>query len=272
MKFGGLNLIVTARHVLFDENNKLRCKALNFTCQDISNNQLSPVVFEIDLDEITPVHSNGADVALILIGWNISLLKNKITPQHKGVHKRKRDIFISKEGVMGPENSAKGKLVSVGEGTTRLFNEIGIGNDVFIVGYPISLGLDTSGQLDHKRPLLRKGIIAGINQEQRTIILDCPVYFGNSGGPVIEYDNTDRCFYIIGVVSQYVPFVNKWANVRERYINVELTNSGYCVVEPMDAVFDLIDEKYANEAKVDESVLPQDIQDMIGELRKNLGN
>ena len=94
-------------------------------------------------------------------------------------------------------------------------------------------------------PLLRRGIVAGKNQAAQTIIVDCPAYYGNSGGPVchVELDGMRTEFTIIGIVSQFVPFVEQWENKTHRYSNMELSNSGYSIITPIDAMFDLI-KKY----------------------------
>jgi hypothetical protein len=102
-------------------------------------------------------------------------------------------------------------------------------------GYPRSLSLDLSlKQLDPLQPLLRRGLIAGINDQRKTIILDSPAYRGNSGGPVVELeqDNFMTKLRIIGVVSELVP-------LREGSEDFFLQfNSGYSIVEPMDAILD----------------------------------
>jgi hypothetical protein len=70
----------------------------------------------------------------------------------------------------------------------KTFDQVLIGNDVIMYGYPTSLGLANILQLNPDRPLLRKGIVAGKNLQQHTLILDCPIYQGNSGGPIFEID------------------------------------------------------------------------------------
>jgi S1-C subfamily serine protease len=109
-----------------------------------------------------------------------------------------------------------------------------------VFGYPTSLGLQQSPQLDPLRPLLRKGIVAGTNPATRFLVLDCPVYFGNSGGPVLELDRQPfgTSLSIIGVVDQYVPFVQQ-AGSQTIAMQVE-TNSGYSLAIPMDFVLELL--------------------------------
>src|SRR5690606_18808210 len=69
------------------------------------------------------------------------------------------------------------------------YNNIRIGTDVLIVGYPSSIGLLNKPQYDYYKPLLRKGIVAGVYPHQRTFIIDSPVFGGNSGGPVLQKSN-----------------------------------------------------------------------------------
>lgn len=131
------------------------------------------------------------------------------------------------------------------ETATKLLADVLVSNDVFVYGYPTSLGLKNSPQFDFNKPLLRKGIVANIYPKQGTIILDCPVYYGNSGGPVVEveYRPTGNHHHVIGVVSQFIPFVQQWHNPPSGIVNTEFHNSGYSVAVSMDKVFELIGYK-----------------------------
>ena len=114
---------------------------------------------------------------------------------------------------------------------------------MYVFGYPTSLGIKEIPQIDPLRPLLRFGIIAGTNPARKSIILDCPSYPGNSGGPVLEVEEVDlvnRRFRVIGVVSQFVPFAETWVNKTHHYQNLTISNSGYTVAVSMDPVLDLI--------------------------------
>ena len=110
-------------------------------------------------------------------------------------------------------------------------------------GYPTSLTGGIRAIFNPSEPLLRKGIVAGINLGKRTIIIDCPSYFGNSGGPVVQIDhpalNVTR-FQIIGLVSGFVPFQEEWENKTLKYSHVIKSNSGYTVVEPSDSALELV--------------------------------
>ncbi len=133
---------------------------------------------------------------------------------------------------------AKGGLLGVGLETIKPFEQVLTGNEVIVFGYPTSLGLAQFPQIDTHRPLLRKGIVAGTNPATRAIIIDCPSYFGNSGGPVVELDREafQTHLSVIGVISQYVPF----ADTGRSNTFMILSNSGYSIVTPMDYVLDLV--------------------------------
>lgn len=116
-------------------------------------------------------------------------------------------------------------------------NDVIVGNDVVLYGYPTSLGLQQIPQIDPLRPLLRKGIVAAKSLQRHSIMLDCPAYFGNSGGPVFEIDRTltQISFRLIGVVTTYVPFIATDARTF-----MMQTNSGYSVATPIDAVLQFV--------------------------------
>lgn len=79
-------------------------------------------------------------------------------------------------------------ILGVALDTLKHFEEVLTANTIYVFGYPTSLGIKEFPQIDPLRPLLRFGIIAGTNPARKTIILDCPSYTGNSGGPVLEVD------------------------------------------------------------------------------------
>lgn len=129
-------------------------------------------------------------------------------------------------------------IVGFSPEAVRTYDQVLVGNDVIAYGYPRSLGsisADKQFDLDPLRPLLRKGLVAGLNEAKRTIILDCPAYRGNSGGPAVEVelDGFQRKFLIIGVITEFVPLVERASDFTFAF------NSGYSVVEPMDAVLEL---------------------------------
>lgn len=63
---------------------------------------------------------------------------------------------------------------------TKKISEVETMSDIYTAGYPKSLSLNTN--FDYSRPLVRKGIIAGVDLQKDKIVADLPVYQGNSGG------------------------------------------------------------------------------------------
>ena len=120
----------------------------------------------------------------------------------------------------------------------KTFDQVLVANEVYLFGYPVSLGLKNIPQLDHKKPLVRKGIIAGKNKEHQTLILDVPVYPGNSGGPVVEVEveGDQRKFRVVGVAIQFVL----------SFLRGLPANSGYSVAVSMNPVLELFDA-FSNE-------------------------
>jgi len=144
-------------------------------------------------------------------------------------------------GVVG-KSMMTSPLIGVPPENIKRFDDVLVSNNVLIFGYPTSIGLKILPQLDYARPLLRAGIVAGKNETNRTLVIDCPAYQGNSGGPVleIEEDFPNRYFRVIGLVSQFVPFAERWKNETHGYTNLTLSNSGYTIVVPMDAVLSIV--------------------------------
>jgi len=218
LNLNDVDFLITARHVLFD-NDKLRCETLIISSQNSRGQIDDSKMFELDMTKAQVIDSKTDDIAAIPFG---SIEKSDFN-EH---------ISIVQEG-----NS---KTFSISHKQTRLLEEIGMANDVYLVGFPTSLIFQNSKHFDPGKPLLRKGIIAGINTEDNTFIIDCSAYYGNSGGPVLELCE-DNALRIIGIVSRYIPFVIEWKNNREMSVtHTEFLNSGYSVCVPINAVFKLI--------------------------------
>ncbi len=215
---------VTAAHVLYDpKENRLRADSCELISYDKEND--SPIAFSVVFAAANINYDLSKDIALIKIGST----ENRVISLSSGISR----VLSTTETVSN--------LVSVGEGTLRKMSDALESNEVFIIGYPSSLSNEQLNQIEYDRPLLRKGIIAGKNQLNGTIILDCPVYYGNSGGLAIEVDvnPTNRRYFVIGVVTQFVPFFEKITSAMG-YQNVNVENSGYSIVVPSDVILAMI--------------------------------
>ncbi len=150
----------------------------------------------------------------------------------------KRRSIAPTPGVAFVEPAELG-IVGVIQDNVKTLDQVLIGNKVIVFGYPISLGLQTKPQLHPHRPLLRRGMVAGQNLQRKAIVLDCPVYQGNSGGLVMQIETKnvfEKHFFVIGVVGEFVPFIDQG----QRSTFVALNNSGYSIAIPMDFVLELV--------------------------------
>jgi hypothetical protein len=223
--------LVTARHVLYKEGtDDLLAPEAQILSYAKDPNDKGKNIFQLDLAALKQTGNikrhTTHDVALVRIGIPA---QGSDTPSLNTI-----------AGVAIKEKAASG-ILGVGESTVKRFADVLTANNVFIFGFPTSIGLKAIPQIDYLRPLLRAGIVAGTNEQERTIILDCTVYGGNSGGPVLEVEEEGlgRKFRIIGVVSQFVPVAETWLNMTHHYTNTNISNSGYSIAIPMDFVTDL---------------------------------
>ena len=123
----------------------------------------------------------------------------------------------------------------------RRFDDVYVSNSIFLFGYPTSLARANTG-LDKSKPLLRSGIVAGKTDDGK-IVIDCPVYFGNSGGLVIEVAEGDHGPWYpgIGIAVRMIPFVEElWSKQFKSQVGTRYENSGYALVEPMDRILELL--------------------------------
>jgi hypothetical protein len=142
------------------------------------------------------------------------------------------------------------------------------GDGVFVLGFP--LGLVGKGK---NFVIVRQGIVARIRDcleaNQKDFLIDCSIFPGNSGGPVVNRPEvmtirgTKRIerAYLIGIVAAYVPYRDRAISAqtgKTRIIFEE--NSGLASVFPVDYIEELvakaarrIPEPPASEVSVDSS-------------------
>ncbi|MEM7161575.1 MAG: serine protease [Bacteroidota bacterium] len=226
----------TARHVLFNMrkiknslNFSPKTKKIKIQYYAIDNDFNDPSEIEIDLQELFKIQKiklhGKNDVAVMQIGE----LKGK------------------KMELLGPVKLTLGYLNMnlAMESMIRYFDEIETGAETFVIGYPKALGMKHRAQYNFNHPLVRKGIVAGKNNRHKTVVIDCPVYGGNSGGPVfltekvIVQEKTKLSFeskkYLIGLVTEYIPYLNKTNKSAEH-----MDNADFGVIVPFDQAMELI--------------------------------
>lgn len=232
----------TAYHVLFDPaTTNLRSKAVTLLSYTADPTNATPIKIKLDLMQLMTNmcirSSPGTDATVLRIGKTQTGADGRL------------QIVTEGKYVQWIEGLGKGDIMGFPVSGLRKFEETLVGNTVYLFGYPISLGIKEMPQLEHDRPLLRKGIVAGKNHVQCTVIIDCPTYYGNSGGPVVQTELTsvgNTSFRIIGIVSQFIPFQETWVNTTHKISHWEISNSGYSVVIPSDRILELIDQLSRN--------------------------
>jgi hypothetical protein len=229
--------LVTAKHVLFDpQRGSLRVPQVDLLSYPRNPKEAGRNILAIDLAVLLGAGEvkahNQEDVVVVRIGTTAE----GATGDAAGGRRLTLHPSITVR-----EATASG-LLGVAVENVKKYDDVLVGNEVIVFGYPISLGLKELPQLDPLRPLLRAGIVAGQNPTTRSLVIDCAAYPGNSGGPVVEL--TREAFHVqfkvIGVVREFVPFEEKSVNVPFGYVNRLITNSGYAVATPMDFVLELI--------------------------------
>jgi len=229
--------LITASHVLFSsETRKMKGSYARVTAQ--SPGQGSPV-FRMSLNlprliKDSRIRIHGAhDVMLI----------------HIGEMEGGGDSTAPLEYKNGVTTSKGGTIVVVAGGNTMLSDSVKVSREVFVLGFPKSVGIRAVEQVDFLTPLVRRGIVAGKNLHKGSIILDCQVDGGNSGGPVIQVshdeEGNDR-FCVIGLVTEFIPNAEEWVNRNHGQVRVNFSNSGYSVVVPMDSVWEMIESERLN--------------------------
>jgi Trypsin-like peptidase domain len=231
---GDALFFVTAKHVVFNDAGNINGISATLICQTKNIDDDSSTNLSIDF---VTLQANGnvlshadKDVAVVKIS-TITKLPN----ENSYINNLVNGVTISQQGAS--------EIISVSaQNNVKGIDDVLISNDIFLYGYPSSLGLRQLPQFDYSKPLLRKGIVANVYKSFGTIILDCPVYPGNSGGPVVQVsvEGLNIKHSVIGVVSQFVPYSENWINQSNGLIHTEISNSGYSVAVAMDFVFEIV--------------------------------
>lgn len=220
--------LITAKHVIYKKHDKneliLHGDSITIFAKDKDSLKVNPIKINVDLNKVKINISEKADICGIFLA---DLNKDPDGPGGK-------IDFCD-----GVEKSLSGNnFVVVPDSYLLTFDQIQPSTDIFVLGYPVSIGSQDHLQIDYDQPLARKGIVAGKNHRNKTVILDCPVYPGNSGGLAIQVDQ-GKC-KIIGIVTEFIPFFEIMYSVQHKYTNRNLENSGYSVLVPADHIVDLV--------------------------------
>ncbi len=225
--------LVTARHVLVNpvtEQLWAREAILRALSKDLKETAVTVIHLNVgQLQEERQIRTDTVrDVAVARLGTLTS------------------DAMNTTPGVVVTDRAKGGIIVAPFDYLTR-YSAVDVSSQIFMLGYP-SIGLAGAAQIDRTRPLVRSGIVAGVNAALKTIIIDAPVNHGNSGGPVVQLSRTNR-LRIIGIATQFVPVPEDVLPLNPGDASspgsssrtlLALGNSGYGVVASADAIIDLI--------------------------------
>jgi hypothetical protein len=232
--------LVTAAHVLFKGGIETYDPVVDGTVRlsCISKEPEGDIVYDLDCLQLwNDGHlgkHNTADVAVCRFALVINFRDSTTASNPALISGTIETLRGVTEGTgHNPEGAAFGL-----NGTQVLrLSEVQIGTDVILFGYPTSLAND---DLDKTTPLLRGGIVAGRTKANQ-LIIDCSAYFGNSGGVVVTFENYR--YFAIGVAVRMIPFTEKlYSREFGKQVGERYENSGYTIVEPMDRVFEVMEE------------------------------
>ncbi len=199
--------LVTAKHVLLDDANNLIGNNIVIIAKDINESLATATTYEIEVKDLSNVIFL-ADPTVDLVALKIE--DNAQTTISNNIERP----FVDENDIVN-------------------FDDISVLNSVYIGGCPTSLSISVT-DYDITRASFRKGIISSIYE--KNFIIDCPSYYGMSGGPVFIEDSNGE-IKIIGVISKLVPLLVQWYNNRERtIINTDFENSGFSVCVKLNEI------------------------------------
>lgn len=212
----GNNLyLMTAKHVLLTQDNNLLLGDFLFQSYPHNAQKENSIEYSINLKEAFAQKKARFGAEFDIIAVQIGTITNNMVSYFN---------FVTKEPTLDKINE-----FSLNECVLNI-DSINIGDEVFMIGYPKSLEHTNYNIFDFNRPISRKGSIAGKDYAHNTILVDCPAYGGNSGGPILI--KKGKNLKMIGLVSSYVPYYDYWINPVTKITNTETVNSGLTVVIP----------------------------------------
>lgn len=173
---------VTARHVIFTQKNgevpDAKLELMSYS-KDFSTHQ--PIILTASLSELNAGGNVKAhedkDVAVVKVA-TIKDNSPDVTPTNGAPSSSVSPALLVPAHVV-PVTFVAGVAMSAAPGAAilgfapeavRTYDQVLVGNDAIVYGYPRSLGAvsaDKQFDLDPLRPLLRKGLVAGLNDARK---------------------------------------------------------------------------------------------------------
>ena len=181
------------------------------------------IYISIAADTMLVDYLNKIDCQQIYIEDCKWFLLDKIL-RHRYILKRDTTFYCNKDLDIAVMKIHFGSTCTINDSTLQLSNvklipkshikfrdDVKLGSNVFFVGFPyyigtergfFNLGLFSSQTLN---PLVRKGAIAWLSNENDFFLLDAFSYSGNSGGPVFTANEIMSEFALIGIIKGHLP-------------------------------------------------------------------
>jgi len=167
------HILVTAKHVIFDERSKLLVPNLCYWGNKQNGDEFihSFAQTKYQYPNITWVvhESKDIDIALTIV-----------------------------EQVSDEEKMSFIPLDTFGN-----IDDIEKGDDVCYLGYPFGLGAEHGSN-----PVIRKGMVAHKEKKGKVLYVDAVVTGGNSGGPVFKIEDDGEA-KLVGIISGFLPSIRK---------------------------------------------------------------
>lgn len=227
-KYNSFLYLITARHVIVDTNNSAPSKLLlTFYPQGSICNEA--MQFEISLEQ---AHAKGA----VKYATSHDFLFLEIA--------RIEGLKFHFPGYVKPLKSSPLLPKFFPQGAFTNLDSLGIGAEVYLFGYPVSLG--EMNQFDFNRPIMRTGTIAarscaniGDRPKDYSVLVDARVDHGMSGGFVM-IKTGKRKYSLIGIMIQLVPYIKGGDIANSTKSKVEYENSGLSIILSFDTIANAI--------------------------------
>lgn len=204
--------LITAKHVLLNNDNTLIGNNIVIIAKDVNESIATATTYEIEISDLSNTILSD-DPNLDIIALKIENDDNTIITNNV------LRAFVTNNDISN-------------------FDNLNVLQSIYIGGCPTSLSINVT-DYDITRISFRRGIISSIYEKE--FIIDCPSYYGMSGGPVFIENNNGE-IHIIGIISKLVPLLVQWFNNRERaIINTDFENSGFSICIKLNEIINKLD-------------------------------
>lgn len=204
--------LITAKHVLLNNDNTLIGNNIVIIAKNVNEGIATATTYEIEISDLSNTILSD-DPNLDIIALKIENDENTIITNNV------LRAFVTNNDILN-------------------FDNLNVLESIYIGGCPTSLSINVT-DYDITRISFRRGIISSIYDKE--FIIDCPSYYGMSGGPIFIENNNGE-IHIIGIISKLVPLLVQWFNNRERaIINTDFENSGFSICIKLNEIINKLD-------------------------------